>query len=614
MRDRKAMNESGTRTARDAPGEDRQVRSSPSVHPAHVALLAATAGFFLYVNLKTPLAGEDFAHAPWPLGGAPSGLGAQVRAIASAVLAQAVGWAWRIGELISVVFGAFPKDVFSVANAVVLTAFVVALFVIAFGRLPDWRRRADAFPLLVLVAALLALLPVMGGLFFWPAGTLNHTWALFALLCYAAPFRILASGRDVFEGARAPLVALYCAAGIPAGMTVESAGPVVVAWALLLAAWKRRSLPRWVPWATASLAAGTALLLFAPSTTARRAYYGTVIPSGGRAGVALYAHRLGTVLRDHVGLAGGLLALFAVLAVCWLVVQRRPLVAALRRRRSEEPELRDAAVLAVMTVASLGSLLALATIPYHSDQIRGAALHWYMLFAGVAFLAGGVWTRLPAPLRAVAVAVVVVVLGVEMWGLSKAYAAYHEEASARHHDVLRQRRDGVRDVHVDVLLTGASRLVDPREQWSTNGDGPVFLARYYGVEKFTVGGARQGHGPAAAPRGGKLLHGIDSARVRAGVLEVSGWAVLEGSDAAAQKRWVVLRRAAGGPGADLLLGTSPVVRSDVAQAYAQTGYASAGFEVRVETAALPAGEYAVGVLVVDEGTSGMHVGGTKLSL
>jgi hypothetical protein len=599
-----------------APGDLPQASPSRLVHPVHVALLAAMAGFFLYVNMKTPLAGEDFAHVPWPLGAAPSGLGPQVRTTVSAMLAQGAGWAWRIGELLAVGFGAFPKDVFDFANAAVLTGLVVVLFVTGIGRLPDWRRPSDAFPLLVLCAALLASLPVLGSLFFWPAGALNHTWALFLLLCYAAPFRLLAAGRDVFERTSAPLVALYCAAGIPAGMTVESAGPVAVAWAVLLAVWKRRSLPRWVPWAIASLAAGTALLLFAPSTTARRALYGALIPGDGTSGVTLYAHRLATVLTDHLRLAKGLLRLSAALAVCWAVAHGRPLLAALRARRAHEPSLRDAAVVGVMTVVSLGSVLALGTIPYHSDQIRGAALHWYVLFAAVAFLAGGVWTRLPASLRAAAVAVVVIVLGREMVRISRAYAAYHEEASARHYDILQQRREGIRDVSVDVLLTGTTRLVDTREQWSTQAEGPVFIARYYGVGSFTVGGARKAASTSEAPRGGRLLHGIDSARVEGGVLAVSGWALLESADAAAQRRYVVLRPAAGGAagGPNLLLGTSPVMRADVAQAYGRADYARAGFEAHVETATLPRGEYAVGVLVVDEGASGMQVGGSKVRL
>jgi hypothetical protein len=469
------------------------------VHPAHVALLAALGGFFLYVNLRSPVAGEDFALTPWPLGRAPAGLPDQLGAIAAAMWAQATRWNARLGEMLAFLFGALPPEGFAIANTAVLLLLVLVLFVMGCGRFPDWRRPADAFPLLVLGAALLGLLPRLGSLLFWRAGTLNHTWGVFVLLWYAVPFRLLASGRDPFRRTSPLIVAAYCAAGVPAGMTVESAGPIVIAWALLLAAWRRRDLPRWLPWATLTLAAGTALLLFAPSTTARRAYYLAVSRAGGGAtGVALFVRRLRVVLTDHVGLAGGLLALLGALAACWLVLRGRPLLAAIRRRHLEEPLHREAAVLAVMVVTSLGALAALATIPYHSDQIRGAAFHWYLLFAAVAFLAGDLWARLGGAWRAAAAVLVAAALVAEMATISRAYTAYHAEASARHEEILRQRSEGVRDVVVRGLRAGSTRLLDTREQWSTGEHGVQFIARYYGVERFAVG-ERASAAPSPAP-------------------------------------------------------------------------------------------------------------------
>ncbi|WP_294451120.1 DUF6056 family protein [uncultured Gemmiger sp.] len=276
--------------------------------------VAGAGGFFLFLNLLTPMTADDYFYA-CRLGYAPDGSLAPVRrlqGIADILFSQKcvyLAHSGRIPVLATVQwFTLLPEPVFDLCNTLV---FLLLLWQIAQLAGP---RTASRRALTLLGAALLLwqCTPAFGQDLLWHTGAVNYLWTMAASLAFLCLCLQPVPGRGP---------GLLFALGLVSGWSMEnqSAALCCLCALCLISQWRQaQCLPRGTAAGTAGQLLGFALLMLAPGNYRRSSGYGQsgLIPAELLSRLARYTR----ALWDE---CGGLILCALLLTLILLVLHRR---------------------------------------------------------------------------------------------------------------------------------------------------------------------------------------------------------------------------------------------------------------------------------------------------
>ncbi|SMC29324.1 hypothetical protein SAMN02745857_03763 [Andreprevotia lacus DSM 23236] len=277
----------------------------PRARPDLLLLLLATLNVlaFMGIFLLAPLNGEDYGLTR-PFGDAP--IADRLPWIAERIHTQFTTWNARLGEQLAIFWLSMPLPLFLLAAAATFLALNALVATLVSGRQDAWRKGA---------LALCLIFPFWPGMevFFWRTVVAGYLMplipTLLCLYCYAGPETLQRA-----TGVRWRL-ALLMVIALLAGVSFENTPLAVLAF-MLAAAWRHRHAVslRLAALPIASMAAGWALLLSAPSTALRRQYYHQLFGIHGYT-PAYIGKRLFSV--EHTFFSSSSLLFFSALIAYW---------------------------------------------------------------------------------------------------------------------------------------------------------------------------------------------------------------------------------------------------------------------------------------------------------
>ena len=550
--------------------------------------------FLLYINAITPLVGEDLILTPWNYGEVPISLIDKGNLVFHRVFMQASNWNARIGELLAIITSAFPKSVFNILNMIVINFLIVLLFAMGFGRLPNWNQKQDSVGIFIIIFLSICLNPLLGELFFWKSGTMNHTWGITFLLLFATPFRLHASNNFDFNLSKIQLI-LYVFVGFIAGYAIESACLIVAGLILIQLIWKifRKQTIRIgfiIPFLTFSC--GTLSFLCLPSTTIRRAYYASLDIYNGSSGIQLYLDRFRLILFDYINNSLPLLLILVFLLISWCYINRGMFKKSLITDVLFNFENHNFILIIIIFLSSLLTVVSLITIPYINDQKRGFAFNWYILFSIIAYVYMKIWMSIKnITIKNLVLSIVFLILVTNMFYISKSYLNFHNAFKTRNESINFQLANGKNELIIEPLRIQSSRILETREIYFINRANTL-MKNYYGVNSISfqnkiVEIEEINFSP------NEYLN-IEKIEKNGNNLVISGWTFIDKINSNKIVIDVLLRNSE--IGKDLVFSTSLIKRPDVAK-YFDGPYIFTGFQALIPENELPTGLYQIGVVI-----------------
>lgn len=445
--------------------------------------------FLIAVNYHTPLIGEDFALSPVKAAHQFGPLKEKLGLIVDKIILQSSHWNARLGEQLAIFFLGFHKGYFNLLNSVVAATYFYTIFLYAFGRVADFRRRRDIYPFIISFALVIFLMPAFGEIYFWTTGACNYLWACELILIFGLPYRLLLSGKDVLSRRRT-LLPLFCMLGFLAGMSSENSAVVFGVLILAIILYfivKKRRLSAWIYCGGISLSAGILYLYFSPSTKIRLDYYNKA-HGVGKVTFSTYILRAWDVAKDFVWSNKYLIGLFIVLLLFYFFQRKRDFISALHSS-SEYGENENNGVQEVFVVLFLLTLtcIALAVLvvpPYHEQ--RSFFLTVTMLIIVIVRLFSEI-TRNSSPLAKRVTHLVLLVIFfltiLKSFLIYEKYVFFHNEATMRDVRIKQLAQEKVKEIKVAPFLTRTRRELNTREGYVI---GNIQYFMYYGVDNIRI--------------------------------------------------------------------------------------------------------------------------------
>lgn len=252
----------------------KKIRNNYSLFLA-IILISLITLFFLIININTPMMGEDFALSSFSHYYEPISIKEQIYLIINRIMIQASTWNIRIGEQISIIFCSINPIYYYIGNTIISVLYLLLIPIYAFGRKLKLTEKDDLISIVMSFCLIILFQPALGEIFFWRTGSSNYLWAVFILLVFTIPLRLILNNRDIFQN-RKLLICLHTLVGFFSGLTNENTVItfiVLYICAIIYRIIKKQKVYLWIWSSLTSLTAGFCVMIFAPSTAIRMKTY-----------------------------------------------------------------------------------------------------------------------------------------------------------------------------------------------------------------------------------------------------------------------------------------------------------------------------------------------------
>ena len=556
--------------------------------------------FFIYcINSKTPLVGEDLILSPWKYQSVPSSFDDMFEAVQNRVVVQASNWNSRIGELASIVLGAFDKSVFNVLNTILINLLIIILFALANGRFPNVYSSTDAISIFIIMFLCICLHPVLGEIFFWKSGTTNHTWGIILLLSFLLPFRLFIFS-EVKQNYAKIRILLHSILGLIAGFASEGSNIAVITIILFLIFYainqKQNDLKKYYfPFVTFFFS--TLTFLTSPSTYIRRHYYEKLNLYDKNLGIMEYYFRGQNILRDYVKYTWIILLLFIFLIIHYYFTHKKNIKEIFLRKEIYSWLNKETFIFFIIALSYI-SILVLISIPYQSDQKRGFAFNWYLLFSGIAFLYASIWKDTKKRIYRF---YYLIFPGILLIGtiivVSIQYSDFSNFVTQRNNSINMQLDKNNNAIFVQPLPIHSNRFLETRENYFL-GNLDSLIKDYYQVNSIILENTAIEPMKYTFSDGMKInIEKIDQDKEK---INIYGWALIENINSNKYNIYLVLKS----DDAEFFYSTNLIKRKDVSNHFSGN-YDYSGFSVYLWDNNFIEGEYKIGIIIsTRDGTFG----------
>ena len=248
------------------------------------AYIGIMLSYILFINLKTPIIGEDYAF--FILKNFSGNIFGKIKYIFYNVIYRFYPdnntFNLRIGDTLAVLwlnlgdlFG-IGKILFSFLNSIITLLFFILIFFWGNCRLPNIKSIKDLAIFSTIPVLFLICSNSIGEIFFWCSCALNYLWAGVILLGTAIPYRKYL--HDEKYKMKNKMLLSYVMASYLAGLTNENTVPIIIllgAFLLLRSFIKNgiKKIPIWLLLSVLSMGISYSILLFSPNTKRRTIVY-----------------------------------------------------------------------------------------------------------------------------------------------------------------------------------------------------------------------------------------------------------------------------------------------------------------------------------------------------
>lgn len=419
--------------------------------------------FLIYIlllfdlNAKMPLLGEDFALS-LPYSDRVLSIFEKVPLLYNKIYFHSIGWNARLGEQLAIVFSSIDKRVFDLLNVLITFFFLYLLITYALGKFP--KRNITTLLLFIVGLSILFLLPMAGDNLLWISVVTNYLWSIFLLAVFFLPYRLLFSGRDIFQNKHFLIQGLFFPVALLAGMTNENTIIAVIVIIILGYLFVKTSMiqsitiPKWYWSHFVFLCIGYGYLLLSPSTKLRREYYANAYGIQ-NPGISYYLKNIFQIIKNYIHASELLLILLGIIIAIYFILALWKHITIPNERRI------NLLINFFLFAASFVSVVALIVVPYFES--RSLLFNWFCLIA----LMLGILIEL-INYKEIFLLLTVPIL---VLGLVKSTNLYHciidlsTDSYIRQNNILTQINNGSRDITITRFTDTCNNILSNRDDW-----------------------------------------------------------------------------------------------------------------------------------------------------
>lgn len=554
--------------------------------------------FFLVVNFKTPLLGEDYALL---YNGPFKDIGDYFSTIMAALEKQMSTWMVRMGNPLTIIWLSFDKSIYNIAVSFVSMIFFFLIFFYGNARKPNVNNLGDLIGFFVPASLMMFLSPSIGDLFFWCNGSLNYLWPLCILLLCAIPYRLYLSEKNI--NIKNPiLIILYCIACFISGFTNENTPPVIitlVAALIIRDLYLKKKPPKWIVFSFISICAGCIGLVVNSTTRFRSMYYRNMF---GLPEHATINELINNVLRvGYLFLKSGFafVIIFLILSLLFIFI--------LKSQKTEN-EFKYKHLFAenmFFILLTFISAAALVFAPY--TELRSFTLIHTIILATISNLLVNLYEisshkqRLGLSSISIITLLSTFLLFINIYN---EYNDYYKFDTQRTCDIKSQVAAGKTTVYASKNFI-ENRTMNNREFYiygNDLGQGGNFYSDYFGAKKIiwydkidsNIDPATINLSSESTDVNVELINGNseqdNSSLLSDGIFNVSGWAIDKVAGNSPSKVFIKID--------DKYYQARTVIREDVAKYFDNKKYKKAGFECSIPTKDIKKGKHKVTLCVI----------------
>lgn len=451
----------------------------------NIIFIFACLCFFILLNFKIPMIGEDFALSPSISFKETDSFFTTIHWMIDRIYSQSINWNARLGEQLAIVFLALPKQVFNVINGFAAIGYLLLVFAYAFNRGFNWKSSRDLFAIILIVFMVLFFMPVVGQIFFWETGSTNYLWSLGLLLLFGYPYKKMLYENNTRKFPYPKLVYGYYILAFLSGITNEN---TIVAFAFLLllvyimAIINKQKIYAWMNISSSLFILGILYLLLSPSTKNRANYYNQVFGIH-EVTLKLYVSRLIDAISTFVYTNLPLLFIFASILIIFVFAYTS------FSSYFNQGTLKNLKSVLQFTVISFISIFVLMLSPYVDP--RSFFLAVTALITAIVFMCSTMYTALfhhnePKKKHNILSGLILAGLLIPIFLISvhmyTTYSNFYNEASARN-EYLKSVTSKENIIEVKAYKTQMSRILDPRDDY-VQGNHQYY--EYYNIKEIKI--------------------------------------------------------------------------------------------------------------------------------
>lgn len=567
-----------------------------------ISMLIGITIFFLIININTPMMGEDFALISFYPYYEPSSVVEHISLIIKRIITQASNWNIRIGEQISIIFGSINIIYYYIGNTIISVLYVLLIPIYAFGRKLKLTERNDIISIGMSFCLIILFQPALGEIFFWRTGSGNYLWAVFILLIFTIPLRLILQNKNIFENKKI-LILLHTLLGFLAGLTNENTVItfiVLYVCTIIYRIIKKQEIYLWIWSSFTSLVIGFFVMLFAPSTAIRMQTYKEIF---GIKDVTImdYIHRALNIINRFFKENLWLVIILLIIFIIYISVNYNKIK--LEIQRKEIKDYKTAGINIMLLLASALSAGALIGAPY--IETRAFFLIDFFIMGCIIYFSIQLINEINRFFKVIAFAFLGILLGItikENIVIYKTYNEYNNFILKNINTIEEAKRNKESSVEISPYNYKNSRILNTREDYLQSN--LKYLEGYFGIKViYSMKDLYIIDESKLSAEYIEIMNGIDYIDYdkNDNQLKIIGWAAIENKDSKDNEISILLKS----DSKTYEFKTDKVKREDVSEYYNNRYYDNTGFSLYLSNldSILEKDKYSIGICIKDNKTN-----------
>lgn len=571
-----------------------------------ILLILGISIFFFVMNMNTPMMGEDFALTSFSYYYKPVSIGDHAHLIINRIIKQVCTWNVRVGEQIAIVFCSINEIYYYIGNTIISVLYILLIPIYAFGRKVKFTDRNDIISIGMSFCLVIVFQPVLGEIFFWRAGSGNYLWAVFMLLVFTIPLRMVIANKNILENKKI-VILLHTFLGLFAGLTNENTVItfiVIYVCTIIYRIMTKQEVYLWIWSSFISLSIGFFVMIFAPSTAIRMQTYKNIF---GIQNVTItdYIHRALNVIHRFFTENAYLVIILLIILVIYMVLNYRKVKDEIQRK--EFNVYKTASINIILLLASSLSAGALIGAPY--VETRAFFLIDFFMMGCIIYFSIQLMNEINKFIRTT----IYTLLGILLLFTVKqdiiifnTYSDYNKFIKNNYNVIQAAKSNNESSVKISSYDYINNRILNTREDYLQsdlkNLEAYFKIKVLYSIkDKYTIDEAK------LSAKYMEIMNGMDyiDYNKSKNQLRIVGWAAIKDKDSKNDDINILLKS----DSKTYKFSTDKIKRKDVSEYYSNRYYDDTGFSLGLSDLdnILEKGKYKIGICIRDNDNNGNFI-------
>ncbi|MBW6410267.1 DUF6056 family protein [Clostridium weizhouense] len=566
--------------------------------------------FFLSININTPFMGEDFALVSFSSHYEPSSIGEHISLIMQRIIRQASTWNIRIGEQIAIIFCSTNKLYYYIGNAIISVLYVLLIPIYAFGRKMKMTEKNDVISVIISFCLIILFQPALGEIFFWRTGSGNYLWAVFILLTFTIPLRVIFDNRNLLENKKV-LILLHTILGFFAGLTNENTVItfiIIYVCTIIYRIIKKQKVYLWIWSSFISLGIGFLVMIFAPSTAIRIQTYKKIFGIE-HVTVKDYIYRTINIIHRFFTENIMLVSILLVIIIVYIILNYKKINEA--KQKEQLCKYKSASINLIFLLSSALSAGALIGAPY--VETRAFFLIDFFMIGCIIYFSIQIINEINKFISAITyllLGILIILTVKENITIFKTYDAYNKFINTNYSVIQEAKKSNQSSVKISPYNNINNRILNTREDYIQSN--LQHLERYFEIKVFfSIEDLYTIDESQLNAKYIEIMNGMDYVEYNQTEkqLKVIGWAAIENMQSENNDISILLKS----DSKTYKFITNKYKRKDVSEYYNNSKYEDTGFLLDISDAKkiIENGTYVIGVCIKDNENNSNYIMYTK---